>query len=140
MRSLILTHGALGVGPIFSCVGEHSPCRLLSCIGLGGFFVPPTIPPENVPDWIAAGLSALGGILGRLMSLTQEKRMPFTRQLIWELPTAIAMGWIGRGLGEYIGLGGFPLFAFPIAVAYIGPRLISWLLEKYINLPKRNSD
>ena len=66
--------------------------------------------------------------------------MPITPALFWELPTAVAMGWIGRGLGEYIGLGGFPLFAFPIAVAYIGPRLISWLLEKYIHMPKREGE
>lgn len=100
----------------------------------------PLNPPPDAPlDWIAAGLSALGGILGRLMSMTQEKRMPVTKELLWEVPTAIAMGWIGRGIGEYAGLGGFPLFAFPIAIAYIGPRLISWLVEKYLRIPGGNN-
>jgi hypothetical protein len=69
------------------------------------------------------------------MSLTEERRMPFTRGLLWELPTAIAMGLIGRGIGEYVGLDGFPLISSMISISYIGPRTISWAMQKYLGLP-----
>jgi len=93
--------------------------------------------PMNQPDWIAALMAALAGILGRVMFMTQAGHNPFSKALLWEIPTAIAMGWIGRGLGETMGLDGFPLFAIPIAVAYVGPGFVSFLMKKYTGFPHK---
>lgn len=93
--------------------------------------------PLNQPDWIAALMAALAGILGRVMFMTQAGTNPFSKALLWEIPTAIAMGWIGRGLGETAGLNGFPLFAIPIAVAYVGPGFITYAMTKYFGLKQK---
>ena len=90
---------------------------------------------EPQPDWIAALLSGLCGVLGRLMSIGQNPSRVISIALLWELPTAIAMGWLGRGIGEWCGMSGFPLFALPIAIAYVGPVAVSWAAQKYIGMP-----
>lgn len=87
-------------------------------------------PPDLIPEAVAAAVSALGGILGRLMALSQERRMPLRWGLLWELPTAVGMGWIARGGAEYMHLTGFPAFAITIAGGYIGPGIISWAVQK----------
>ena len=87
-------------------------------------------PPEF--DWFAAALSSALGLIGRLMYLANERRQPFSMSLAWELPIAVGMGLIGRGIGEYIGATGFFLFSLSIVTAYVGPRLISWAVAQYM--------
>lgn len=84
-------------------------------------------------DWFSAALSSALGLIGRLMYLSEERRQPFSWSLAWELPVAIGMGLIGRGIGEYLTLTGFMLFSISIACGYVGPRLISWALSAYAN-------
>ena len=88
--------------------------------------------PSNI-DWFAAALSSALGLIGRLMYLSEERRQPLTWSLLWELPTAIAMGLIGRGVGEYLRLEGFLLFTVSIVAGYVGPRIISWAIQQYAN-------
>lgn len=71
----------------------------------------------------AAGAGALG-LLGRALHLARTDRRPFGWSLLWELPTAIGMGIIGKGVADYFGLDGFPEYAVTISIAYIGPRVI----------------
>jgi hypothetical protein len=78
----------------------------------------------------AAGAGALG-LLGRLLHLARADRRPFGWSLLWELPMAIGMGFLGKGVADYIGLTGFPSYALTIAVAYIGPRFIDLAIEKF---------
>lgn len=84
-------------------------------------------------DWFAAALSSALGLIGRLMYLSEERRQPITWSLLWELPTAIAMGLIGRGVGDYLRLEGFLLFTVSIVFGYLGPRVISWAIQLYAN-------
>ncbi len=84
-------------------------------------------------DWFAAALSSALGLIGRLMYLSEERRQPISLSLLWELPTAIAMGLIGRGVGEYLRLDGFLLFTMSIVAGYMGPRVISWAVQIYAN-------
>lgn len=90
---------------------------------------------QSDPDAAAAIVAALLGLLGRLMSMAQERRSPFSASLMWELPAAIGLGWIGRAVGEYAGAQGFMLMSASIVVAYLGPRIISWAVQKYFGVP-----
>lgn len=90
---------------------------------------------HNDPDILTAISAALLGLLGRLMSMVQEQRNPFSTSLLWELPLAIGLGWIGRGVGEYFQLSGFMLMSCSIVLAYLGPRIISWVATKYLGIP-----
>lgn len=90
---------------------------------------------QGDPDLVAALVASLLGLLGRMMSMVQEKRSPFSRSLLWELPLAIGLGWVGRGVGELAGLQGFALMSSSIVLAYLGPRVISWAAAKYLGMP-----
>ncbi len=81
-------------------------------------------------DTVTAGIATLGGLIGRLMALSQERRMPLRWGLIWELPTAIGMGLVARGAADYFNVAGFPAFAISIVGGYIGPGIISWGVQK----------
>ena len=94
------------------------------------------VPPQDF-DWFAAALSSALGLIGRLMYLANERRQPLSMSLAWELPIAVGMGLIGRGIGEYIGATGFFLFSMSIVTAYIGPRLISWAVSQYLAITLR---
>lgn len=94
----------------------------------------------NAPGVIAAALSALAGVLGRLMYLSQVGRDIPLRTLPTELLIGVSMGWMGRALGEHIGLGGFPLFGFPIAVSYVGPTIIPRLVDRVIKPGRREGE
>jgi hypothetical protein len=71
------------------------------------------------------------GILGRLLALATSARRPSGWNLLWEVPLAIAMGVIGKGIADYFALTGFPNFAVIIAVSYSGPRIIDIMLSRY---------
>ena len=71
----------------------------------------------------AAGAGALG-LLGRMLHLARVDRRPLGWSLLWELPVAIGMGIVGKGLADYFNLDGFTEYAVTISVAYVGPRVI----------------
>jgi hypothetical protein len=72
------------------------------------------------------------GMLGRLLALARASARPTGWSLLWEVPIACGMGIIGKGVAEYLEVGGFQHYAVVIAVAYTGPRLLDiWLANYY---------
>ena len=90
---------------------------------------------QGDPDVVAGIIAGLLGLLGRLMSMAEERRSPFSKSLLWELPSALGLGWIGYGAGEYWHLQGFALLAPSIVVAYLGPRTLSWAFQRFLGMP-----
>lgn len=76
---------------------------------------------------VAGGL----GLLGRLIALAQAARRPSGWNLLWEVPLAIGMGVIGKGIADWWGMHDFPHYACVIAVAYTGPRLMDIALLRW---------
>jgi hypothetical protein len=78
--------------------------------------------------------AAVGGLgmLGRLMALYGSEKRSISLSLLWEIPTAIGMGIIGKGVAETIGTEGFQHYAIVIAIAYGGPRVVDLLLAKHL--------
>lgn len=80
------------------------------------------------------------GILGRLMFHAREvqrgKRKPITWALAFDLPVALAMGWITYGACVWLDLEMQPTISASIAVSYLGPygldRLFALLADKYL--------
>lgn len=80
----------------------------------------------------AQGVTAGGlGLLGRLLALAHNAGRPMGWSLLWEVPIAIGMGIVGKGVAEYLAVDGFQHYAVVIAVAYTGPRVIDLLLARY---------
>jgi hypothetical protein len=83
-------------------------------------------------DLASQGIFAGGlGATGRLLALAAATRRPRGLVLLWEIPLAIGMGVVGKGIADMIGLQNFPNFAMVIGIAYTGPRVIDILLERY---------
>ncbi len=83
-------------------------------------------------DLATQGAAAGGlGMLGRMIALASATRKPTGISLLWEVPLAIGLGVVGKGLADWLGLTGFPNYAMTIAVSYIGPRAIDIALDRY---------
>lgn len=83
-------------------------------------------------DLAAQGAAAGGlGMLGRMIALASTTRRPSGWSLLWEVPLAIGMGVVGKGLADWLDLSGFPNYALTIAVSYVGPRALDIALDRY---------
>lgn len=88
-------------------------------------------------EWTVRELASQGalaggmGMLGRMLALATSAKRPIGLSLLWEIPLAIGMGVVGKGIADAFGLTGFSNFAVIIAVSYTGPRLIDIALARY---------
>lgn len=96
----------------------------------------------DLPEWLSKLLNGLGAFVisasaGRLMWHTRlvqlGKRNFFSLHLAWEIPTAISMALIGRGLGEYLGLSENASLALVATLSYLGPRGIETVFTIWLN-------
>jgi len=86
----------------------------------------------SIRDLAAQGAAAGGlGILGRMIAMASAPRRPMGWSLLWEVPLAIGLGVVGKGLADWLGLAGFPNYAVTIAVSYVGPRCLDIALARY---------
>lgn len=87
----------------------------------------------TVRDIAAQGAAAGGlGAVGRLLALAHAgASKPTGWSLLWEVPLAIGMGVVGKGVADFLRLDDFPEYAVTIAVSYIGPRVIDILAARY---------
>jgi len=80
------------------------------------------------------------GIVGRLMfharQVQQGRRKPWSWALVFDLPIALAMGWITYGLCAWFDMDPQPTISAAIAASYLGPysvdRLFAIMAEKYL--------
>ncbi len=88
-------------------------------------------------EWTVRELASQGavaggmGMLGRMLALAMAAKRPAGLCLLWEIPMAIGMGVVGKGVADAFGLTGFSNFAVIIAISYTGPRLIDIAVAKY---------
>ncbi len=87
---------------------------------------------SSIRDLAAQGAAAGGlGLIGRLIALAGASRRPSGWSLLWEVPLAIGLGVVGKGVADWLALTGFPAYAVTIAVSYVGPRGIDIALARY---------
>lgn len=70
------------------------------------------------------------GLLGRLVALASSARRPNGWSLLWEIPLAIGMGVVGKGVADAMRLDGFQHYAVVIAISYAGPRYLDLILAR----------
>lgn len=83
-----------------------------------------------------AATTLIAAFTGRAMYHAGEvraKRRPiWSRDLIWELPTAIGMALIGNAVSEYMGLSDEVGVGVIAVLSYLGPRGAGAMLERWI--------
>ena len=95
---------------------------------------------EQLPDelrqtfWgasIATLMAWLGRLLWHVTQVKAQKRRFFSIHLVWELITALAMGFVADGMAEYFNLDGKPALAAIVVISYLGPRGLQSLLIRF---------
>ena len=79
-------------------------------------------------------ISLLAAIFGRLTWLGEKSgkgRRIWTWNLLFEIPTAVLMVWVGRGLGEHMGLGESSMNGLIGVLAYLGPKGLGEILNHF---------
>ncbi|THK38637.1 hypothetical protein EHS39_09015 [Ensifer sp. MPMI2T] len=82
---------------------------------------------ELLNSWFGgAATTVIGAVVGRLMWHTNEvrkmRRKFFGKELLWEMPIAIGMAFIGEGLANWLNLDQPMATGLIAALAYLGPR------------------
>lgn len=69
------------------------------------------------------------GLIGRLVYwAAHQDKHPVGWSLLWELPLALGMGYIGISISEYLHLSQNQTYGATICVSYVGPRIIDLAL------------
>ncbi|MCK3780475.1 phage holin family protein [Ensifer sesbaniae] len=82
---------------------------------------------ELLNAWFGGAATTLIAVFaGRLMWHTNEvrkmRRKFFGKELLWEMPIAVGMAFIGEGLATWLSLGQPIATGMIAALAYLGPR------------------
>lgn len=97
-----------------------------------------SFPPELKQAWdggIAAMVLAwLGRMMWHVSEVQHNRRRFFSPHLLWEVFTAIAIGYIADGVASYAGLDGKPALAAIVAIAYVGPRGIEVAMQRALKV------
>lgn len=90
------------------------------------------LPPELLQSIYSAIWTFLMAWIGRLTwhvyQVQKGTRRFWSLHLVWELITALAIGFVADGLVHYYGLGGKIGTGLTVAVAYLGPRGLEVLM------------
>lgn len=82
-----------------------------------------------VATWALAFLGRLGW---HVQEVTAQRRRFWSWQLLWEVLTALSMGYVAEGVADYLGLSGKQAIAVVIIVAYLGPRGLEELIRRFL--------
>lgn len=88
---------------------------------------------DTIYQWLGgAATTLMGAFMGRAMyHATQQK--PIGIEILWELPIAVGLAFIGEAIGSYLELTSTTTTGLIAALAYIGPRGVETLFVKYIS-------
>jgi hypothetical protein len=77
-------------------------------------------------------MAAIGRLAWHVRAVQMGKRRFFSLHLLWESPTALAMGIVGDGAADYLDLTGKIHLAVIVTLAYLGPRGVESLIGVYV--------
>lgn len=84
----------------------------------------------------AAGATLTAAAIGRLIYHGSEvragRRPVFGWHLIWELPTAVGMAFVGEAIGSYLDLSPTVTMGVVATLSYLGPRGARDIIDRVI--------
>ena len=95
---------------------------------------------EAVPYAWTGGAGVIGRLMFHARMVQQGKRKPLSWVLLFDLPIALAMGWIVYGICAWFELTPQPTISAAIMASYLGPysvdRIFAIAAERYLGKPK----
>lgn len=93
---------------------------------------------ELLNTWVGGAFTTIiGATLGRIMFHAQEvkknRRRPFGKELVWELPTAVGVGMLADALTNYLGVASPIGTGIAVGLGYLGPRGIEVLFMRWFD-------
>ncbi len=93
---------------------------------------------ELLNAWGGGALSTIvGAMVGRAMWHTNEARKGRRKflglELLWEVPVALGMAFIGEGIASYLNVGQPATTGLIAGLAYLGPRGTEVLFQKWFS-------
>lgn len=84
-----------------------------------------------------AGLTIISAFIGRamwhVMEVRKRNRKFFGQELIWEIPVAVGMAFIGEGVSAYFEVNDNVRVAVVATLAYLGPRGFETIFQAWVN-------
>lgn len=84
-----------------------------------------------------AGLTIISAFIGRVMwhvmEVRKRNRKFFGQELLWEIPVAIGMAFIGEGVSAYFQVDDSVRVAVVATLAYLGPRGFETIFTAWVN-------
>lgn len=94
---------------------------------------------NGMQEAVPYAYTGAAGIMGRLMfharQVQQGKRKPLSMALLFDIPIALAMGWVAYGICVWFSLGVEPTISAAIVASYLGPysvdRIFAWWGDRW---------
>ena len=103
----------------------------------GGIMDQGSLPPDLRQAMWSAAFTVLLAYLGRIMwhvrQVQKNTRRFLSWHLLWELLTALAIGFVADGIAEYCNIHGRAATALIIVVSYLGPAGVQGLVQHAID-------
>lgn len=94
-------------------------------------WLPPAIREMLGSVGAVVGFSVMGRMMHHVLEVQAGRRRFWSLDLIWEIPIAIALGFIGDGFGAWLELPQKPALALIVVMSYLGPRFITSTVISY---------
>ncbi len=89
---------------------------------------------EKLLAWLTViGVALAGRLAAHSRAVQAGQRRFWGPHLLWELPIAVCMGYIGAGVAEIMGLSGSPQLAVVAAASYLGPDGVEAIVTRILD-------
>lgn len=85
----------------------------------------------DIAAWILIGVVVLMGTVARVVSEVREgdRKRFLSKRLIWEVPGVIVLVFVTSGISSYMELGQSATAAIGIILGWVGPNIITDVVE-----------
>lgn len=105
-------------------------------IGQAIFSVSPAV-KQAINGFIGTSfLAFLGRLMWHVREVRANQRRFWSLHLLWEVLTAICIGYVADGIAEYFGFDGAVRTGAVVAISYLGPRGVEDLILKGLHAVK----
>lgn len=96
-------------------------------------YLPPELKQAVYSFSSAVGLAWLGRMLYHVRQVQRNRRKFWSIHMVWEILTALCLGFVADGIAAYFDITGRPATAAIIVISYLGPSWIEAVLLRVLD-------